>query len=854
MNLKLLFISCLLALASVSNLYAEEWSVVEANKKGTITVFYYNSDHFINDASGKLEGIEYDILIAFKNYLKNQGIDLTINFKRASDFSSLYERIKNGEDGDFGACSFSITEKRKKEVSFSPKYMTDIQVLISSSNVPLAKNEEDFIQIFTGLTAYAVLNTTFEEDLIKLRETVPGFDIKYEESSKSVREKVLENNDMFAYIELPTYLKLFNNGLRFKRQNLFKVERDGYALTLPKGSTWEKPITDFFNSTGFKAEVNEIIKKHLGSDVKDLLWNIEEENVSEDSEEISLLTMERETQEMEIKQQDLKLKILIGGVFVVLIVVFLLFYSYRMKRAVNKSLTERNRLIEDQKSELERMSLVANKTNNGVLILDAENKIEWLNEAYTNMTGYSMEDLKGEAPGDILIGDKTDRATLKVIREKIANTKPWREQILVCKKSGEEMWMRINSTPVFNDDNEFTRYIEIIEDVTDKVESEAELSRLSIVAEKMNEAVVITDASGKIEYYNEGLIRNSGYSADEFKVQFKDSMYLQKIASRDDIQDIIDGFKTNPTPFLYDSQHVKKDGSSMWTAASLSPVYDAKNNLSKIIIVYTDIDESKEFSNQLKQKNEEIVDSIYYAKLIQDAMLPPESILENVFEDHFILFKPKDIVSGDFYWFDEVGKYCVLALADCTGHGVPGAFMSMMGSNFLTNILTDNAIRSTKEALTLLDAKVKKALRSENHQSRDGMDIVVMAYDKDEKVLDFSGGNNSLFILRDGELIQHKGDRFSIGSDGIKNKVFTEKNIQLEKGDTVYTFTDGYKDQFGGPKGKKFMQKQLLSIILENANAPLKKQKDVLTGRIEEWMEGYEQVDDITVMAFKVES
>ncbi|PCI96352.1 MAG: hypothetical protein COB15_10565 [Flavobacteriales bacterium] len=729
MNFKSVFIFFIFLLISTQFLFAEQWDIVKSRGKGTITVFYYNSEHFISDSSGKLEGIEYDIFIAFKQYLKNQGVDITINFKKATDFSSLYEEIKYGGSGEFGVCSFSITEQRMKEISFSPRYMPDVQVLISSGNIPFAKNEEEFINIFSELTAIAVRNTTFEQDLLKLQETVPNFKIEYEQSSSMIRDRIISSDNLFGYIELPTYLTLFNNGLRFKRQNLFKVERDGYAITLPKNSSWLEPINDFFNSDAFKLEVNQIIKKHLGKGVKDLLWKIEHSEEGESQSEITLLTMERETQELEIKQQTLKVQILVGGGAVILVILFLLVFGYRMKRSANKSLTERNNLIEKQKTELE---------------------------------------------------------------------------------------------------------------------------RLSIVAEKMNEAVVIADSSGKIEYYNNGLVRNSGYSEEEFKVNFKDLMYLQKITSRNDIQAIIDGFQTDSTPFLYDSQHVKKDGSTMWTAASLSPVYDDEKELYKIIVVYTDIDESKEFSNQLSEKNKEIMDSIHYAKMIQDAMLPSESMMGNVFDDNFILFKPKDIVSGDFYWFEEIGDYFILVLADCTGHGVPGAFMSMMGSNFLTNIITDNAIRSTSKALTLLDTKVKKALLSENHHSRDGMDIAFMAYNKIEKTLDFSGGNNSIFILREGELMKYKGDRFSIGSDGIEDKKFTEERIQLQKGDIVYTFTDGYKDQFGGPKGKKFMQKQLLSIITENAASPLKKQKEILDDRIEEWMKGYEQIDDISVMGFKV--
>ncbi len=727
MKISILFL--FLITISVKGLHAEEWDIVKSKGQGIITVFYYNSDHFINDSSGKLEGIEYDILIKFKEYLKSEGVDLTINFKRAPDFTSLYNEIKFGGSGEFGACSFSITEKRKVEVSFSPKYMPDIQVLINSNNIPIAKNESEFVTLFSPLIALGVRGTTFEKDLLNLKSVLPNLNIKYEESSRIIRDRIISSDNLFGYIELPTYLHLFKNGLRFKRQNLFKVERNGYGIILPKNSSWLIPINKFFNSYEFKIEVNKIIKKHLGEDVIDLLWSIDQSEENQSEQEIFLLTMEREAQELEIKQQALSVQILIGGVAIIVIIAFLLFYGYSLKRSVNRSLTARNRLIEKQKTELE---------------------------------------------------------------------------------------------------------------------------RLSIVVEKMNEAVIITDALGKVEYYNKSLVRNSGYTTEEFELTYKDRMHLQQLTSRNDIQNIIDGFKIDLTPFLYESQHMKKDGTTMWTAASLSPVYNKENELTKIIVVYTDVDKIKEFSNQLAEKNKEITDSINYAKMIQDALLPSESILHDVFNDYFIFFKPKDIVSGDFYWFEDLNGFSVLVLADCTGHGVPGAFMSMMGSNFLTNIITDKGIVSTSEALTILDEKVKSALESENHTSRDGMDIVFMVYNKKTNQLDFSGGNNSIFILRGGELSKYRGDRFSIGSDGLDNKKFSEENIQLQSGDIVYTFTDGYKDQFGGPQGKKFMQKHLLDIIKINGNKTLKEQKTILENSLSDWMEGYEQVDDISIMAFKV--
>ena len=855
MKIKIIILFFFVTVIGINNSFSEEWNSVKEKGKGVLTIYYYNSDNFISDATGELTGIEYDILLEFQKYVKANGVDLKLDFKKSASFSGLYEEIKYGGSSEIGACSFSMTEERMKEISFSPKYMPDIAVLINSNNVTIAKSEKEFVEIFNDLTALNVPNTTFEDNLMQLKSVIPNFKMEDVATAKEIRDRVLNEKNLFGYIELPTYLKLFKNGLRFKRQTLYRVERNGYGLILPKNSTWLVPINEFFNSEEFKITVNQIIKKHLGEGVNELLWEIDNSENGMNQQEIKLLTMEREAQEMEIKQQVLQVQLLIGGVALVLIVAFFLLFSYRIKKTANKSLVERNSLIEKQKEELERLSIVASKTNNGVLILDENNNIEWLNEAYEKITGYDLNDLFGKSPGDTLINENTDEETLQKIRDKIKDNKSWKERILVSTKKGNEIWLGINSTPVFNELNEIVKYIEIIEDVTDKVNSEIELSRLSIVAEKMNEAVLITDAKGKIEYFNNSLVRNSGYSEEEFRKAFSKKMYLQKITSRDDIQEIIDGFKTNSKPFFYDSSHDLKNGGVMWTTASLSPVYE-NNELSKIIVVYTDISERKLFTNQLSEKNKEITDSINYAKLIQEAMLPSENVLKNVFEDYFILFQPKDIVSGDFYWFEDLKDFCLLVLADCTGHGVPGAFMSMMGSNFLSNIITDKGITSTSRALSILDEKVKTALESEKHASRDGMDIAFMAYNKKTKELDFSGGNNSIFILRDKQFIKCKGDRFSIGFDGIDNKKFTEERIQLEEGDIVYTFTDGYKDQFGGPKGKKFMQKRLLNILLENSELTLDRQRFALEENLKEWMmfggESYEQVDDISVMAFKV--
>ena len=842
-----------------NNLKAEQWDIVKSKGVGVITVFYYNSDNFISDASGKLKGIEYDILMAFKEHLKNKGVEIKINFKKADSFSGLYEEIKFGGSGQFGACSFSMTEKRMKEISFSPKYMPDVEVLINSSNIPVAKNQEEFIELFSSLTALNVPNTTFEEDLKKLQEVIPNVKVVDVETASIIRERILSEKDLFGYIELPTYLQLFQNGLRFKRQNLFKVERNGYGIILPKNSTWLVPINEFFESYDFKIKVNEIIKKHLGEGVQDLLWDIEEGTQNQNDQEIALLTMEREAQEYEIEQQSFKVQILIGGVFVILVIAFLLYYGYRMKRLVNRSLSDRNTLIEKQKSELERMSLVASKTSNGVLILDSNNKIEWLNDAYVKITGYDLNDLKGQSPGDILINEKTDKIVLQEIRKQIKESKPWNERILVNKKGGEEIWLGINSTPVFSEKDEISRYIEIVEDVTDKVKSEIEISRLSIVAEKMNEAVMITDSTGEVEYYNHGLIRNSGFSEEEFKIEFKD-LSLRKMSSRDDLDDILNGFQTNAEPFFYDSKHTKKDGSTMWTTASLSPVYDDENNLSKIIVVYTDIDERKEFSNQLSEKNKEITDSIEYAQRIQDAILPSNDLFKSYFPESFVIFKPKDVLSGDFYWVSDAvnnkeDQLLLAAVADCTGHGVPGALMSIIGNNYLRLCEHESTVNNPGDGLDFINRGVSKTLRQEFTEStiKDGMDISFIAIDYPNMKLYFAGAKTTMYVIRENELTQYKGDKHPVGAYvGEELIPFTNNEVDLKKGDIIYLFSDGYADQFGGKSGKKFMYKRFRELLISNSHLEMKMQKVELESAFNDWRGDLEQLDDVCVMGIKV--
>jgi ligand-binding sensor domain-containing protein/serine phosphatase RsbU (regulator of sigma subunit) len=260
--------------------------------------------------------------------------------------------------------------------------------------------------------------------------------------------------------------------------------------------------------------------------------------------------------------------------------------------------------------------------------------------------------------------------------------------------------------------------------------------------------------------------------------------------------------------------------------------------------------------NRIEQQNKEIKSSILYARRIQNAVLPPANYVYDKIGEHFILFKPKDIVSGDFYYLNTKNDKIIVAAADCTGHGVPGAFMSMLGTSLLNHILSKlDREFNAGEILTRLREEVKQALRQSNDnptETKDGMDISLCVIEKSRNKLHFAGAYNPLILIRDKELIRYKGDSMPIGIHIKEKAQFTNYQIELQKDDMLYLFSDGYQDQFGGAKNRKFLPKNLRNKLLSVSDNPLEEQKAILDETFEKWKSDYPQIDDVLVLGFRV--
>ena len=262
--------------------------------------------------------------------------------------------------------------------------------------------------------------------------------------------------------------------------------------------------------------------------------------------------------------------------------------------------------------------------------------------------------------------------------------------------------------------------------------------------------------------------------------------------------------------------------------------------------------------NTIHQKNKEITDSIKYAQKIQTAMMPLKHEFSAFFKDCFVLFEPKDIISGDFFWITGKNDKIIFATGDCTGHGVPGGFMSMLGVSLLNEIINEHDLTEPALILSRLRKKVIKALRQKglSGEQQDGMDMTICVIDKEQMTLNYAAANHAFYMVRKKEsgveLEEYRGEKQPVGIFGSELKPFKQYTIELKPNDIIYTFTDGFADQFGGPKGKKFKYKQLKELLLSTQTFDLKDQETIIKNKFYSWKGDLEQVDDVCLIGIKI--
>ena len=257
---------------------------------------------------------------------------------------------------------------------------------------------------------------------------------------------------------------------------------------------------------------------------------------------------------------------------------------------------------------------------------------------------------------------------------------------------------------------------------------------------------------------------------------------------------------------------------------------------------------------EFMQAMEDHLSSLRYARMIQQALIPDTSVLQGILKDHFVIYLPKDIVSGDFYYAYQNAGYTIIATGDCTGHGVPGALLSILGISFLNEILQVRVVPRANRILNRMREKVMDALdqKGEDYEKKDSIDIALCVYEPFRGVLQFAGANRPLILVRDGVLKEYKPDKMPIGVAPVEEVSFTNHRIEVQEGDRVYMFTDGYPDQFGWETNKKFKITRFRDLLRSVSGWNLERQRENIENTFHEWKGKSVQVDDVTVFGFEI--
>lgn len=381
------------------------------------------------------------------------------------------------------------------------------------------------------------------------------------------------------------------------------------------------------------------------------------------------------------------------------------------------------------------------------------------------------------------------------------------------------------------------------------------------ILERLNNLIVVASPDGSVEYVSPSVQNILGFepndllgngwwvntkSGDEQSLSF--SQYIKTL------------FETERNPNTneasYERQLSTAFGDDKWILWNTSVGPD-----NTIISIGSDITQRKkaereleEKNKSLQQKNEDIIDSIQYARKIQDAILPSVDKITESFSDAFVLYLPKDVVSGDFYFYSKKENKVFVAAVDCTGHGVPGALMSVVGNSLLKDIIVNRGIEDPSEILKHLDIDLNNLLQQEDTYDvmSDGMDLALAVIDLDINTLTFSGAMRPLWLLRNQEIIEIKGDRYPIGYFHGVEKTFSNTTISLKNKDQLFLFSDGFADQFGGENNKKFNKKKLRELLLATQSMSGEEQKGFLDYALKNWRQETEQTDDVLVIGLKI--
>lgn len=520
-------------------------------------------------------------------------------------------------------------------------------------------------------------------------------------------------------------------------------------------------------------------------------------------------------------------------------------------------LQESNEKLEVQIREVEnsqkRLNSLLAEASEIITIYDADHNISYISPSVDHILGYKEEELIGA--NDITKVHKEDQKIVNELFEKTLAEKGagYDLQFRYKKADGAIVWLEASTRNLLHDPA-IKGVIVNTRDITERREAEKEQemrAKMQALSENSQDIILRFDLEGKFLYANARLGYYTDEKGDVLGKELGDTGVNEelKIGWKEIADKIVEQKKIVQQEVVFNS-----DGEVMYMMVNAIPEFDKNEQLETILFVSHDITEAKKQELQISLANKKITDSINYARRIQDAIIPLESEIKESFPESFSYYMAKDVVSGDFPYFFKKGDWVYYAAVDCTGHGVPGAMMSLIGFLHLNHICEHQATDSPAFILDQLHKGVVSTLKqdAEGNSAADGMDVAICAVNTKTNEVAYAGAHRPLYHLRNGEIIQYKGDRFPVGGAQYKKRTpFQDFRFKAEPGDSIFFFSDGFPDQFGGPEKLKFGPKRIRNIIEENSGKTMPEIHDLFERNFIDWKGEHKQMDDVLLIGIQ---
>lgn len=527
-------------------------------------------------------------------------------------------------------------------------------------------------------------------------------------------------------------------------------------------------------------------------------------------------------------------------------------------QATQEELKRSNSQLEEQIEEVnhtqKRMQLLLENASEVITIYEKDETIRYISPSVEPILGYTQKELIDTKDIDFVLPEYFE--LVKGMFRKLLDN-PY-EQVTIQyeykTKKGLPIWIESTGTN-FMSNPAIQGIIVNSTDITEQRRAEQEQrmrSKMQALSENSPDLITRLENDGPISYINPVIESITGNKPEE---------YLNKNLTDTDINksivdqwlEIIESVKDTNENIVGEIDFLSEEGKRIMHVNAI-PEFDESKNLESVLIVSHDITERKLIELEVQNKNKKINDSINYAKRIQGAILPNTNIINRTLPDSFIFYKPKDVVSGDFPWYVRVGEEIYIAAVDCTGHGVPGALLSLIGYFLLNDIVRSRKVSDPGQILDQLDEGVTTTLRQDQDDSKtkDGMDIALCKIDAEKRHVEYAGAHRPLYVMKSNEMVEIKGNKFAIGGGIYKNQTnFTTTKLKLKKGDSIYFCSDGFPDQFGGPDDRKFGPKRTREIIQNVHEKSMREASEEFESQWINWQGEEKQTDDVLLIGIK---